>query len=101
MTRYYYLQEPETSIIDLPDDDPLPVEVMINVFYKPDITQPKDASEAITFNTKLFALADKRDVSSLKQFISKKYEQKVTTDEPHNLVMAVSAAYSIDGTKEL
>lgn len=77
------------------------VEAMINFFYRFDITTPADSSEAIAFQTQLFALADKYDVIPLKNFIRQKYEQLTLAKEPSQIISAVKAVYFTEGTKEL
>jgi speckle-type POZ protein len=74
----HLLQEAHTGIIDLDDDDPVPVEVMLKYFYTGKYNEPIDESKGMRFQLHVqvltYNLADKYDVPTLMGLAEQKFK---------------------------
>lgn len=88
-------QESETGVIDLPDDDLALVEAMINFMYtfRYGSTDPNE-HQPLLFDANVFALADKYDVSGLRQAAVTAFKVKLGTGSIDEFVEAVPAIYT-------
>jgi hypothetical protein len=77
-SKSHSLQETHTGIIDLDDDDPVPVEVMLKYFYTGKYNEPINESEELRLQLQVqvltYNLADKYDIPTLMGLAGKRFK---------------------------
>jgi hypothetical protein len=77
-SKSHSLQEAYTGVIDLDDDDPIPVEVMLKYFYTGKYNEPINESEDLRLQLQVqvltYNLADKYDVPTLMGLTEKRFK---------------------------
>jgi speckle-type POZ protein len=96
----HLLQEAHTGVIDLDEDDPVPVEVMLNYFYTGKYNEPINESKDLLLQLQVqvltYNLADKYDVPTLMELAEKQFKatlEKGPTAEEY--LSVIRDAYNI------
>jgi hypothetical protein len=87
------LQEAHTGTIDLDDDDPVPVEVMLKYFYTGRYNEPTNESKDLRLQLKVqvltYNLADKYDVPTLMGLAERKFKYTLDKRPPAEEYLSV------------
>jgi hypothetical protein len=93
-------QEQYTGVIDLEDDDPVPVEIMLKYFYtgkyNETISEIKDLRPQLQVQVLTYNLADKYDVPALMALAGKRFKSTLNEGPtPEEYLSAISDVYTI------
>jgi hypothetical protein len=94
-------QEQYTGVIDLEDDDPVPVEIMLKYFYTGKYNEPiseiKDLRPQLQVQVLTYNLADKYDVPALMALAGKRFKSTLNEGPtPEEYLSAISESADLE-----
>ena len=98
--KSHFVQEQFTNVIDLDNDEPIPVEMMLKYFYTGKYNEPvnetKEPRPHLQIQVQTYILADKYDVPTLMGLIEKKFRSTLGKGlAPEEYLSVVSNVYTI------
>jgi hypothetical protein len=90
-------QEAVTGVINLEDDDPATVYLMLQFFYTADyeVDPECEPSAALSIHAQMFTLADKYDVPALMSLAKQKYESLQAKIPLYDCLPSISKVYAL------